>query len=491
MAEVKVQQGVVRGREEDGVFSFLGIPYAAPPFGARRMKAPAPAESWDGVRDALEFGPTPPKPPYPAPLDQVLYEPFVEGEDCLNLNVWTPQPGASGLPVFVWIHGGGFTNGSSAAYDGKAFARDGVVCVSINYRLGVDGFLHTGKGPVNLGMLDQVAALEWVQDNIAAFGGDPAQVTIGGESAGAMSVTTLMAMPKAAGLFHRAVAQSGAGHHALTPATASKVAGYLAEKLGVEATHEALAEIPLEQLIAAQSALAGETQTDPDPERWGEILHNLMLFEPVIDGEIIPSLPIEQLQAGSSSQVDLLVGSNADEFGLFLVPSGAWSFIDDTMVAGAAEGYGLPPEALAVYRNNRPDAVPAAVMNAVGSDFFFRVPAIRAAEARFGAEGKTYMYEFTWRSPQFDGQLGACHAVEIPFVFDALSSPANHPLIGADAPQVVADAMHSAWVRFITTGDPGWTPYTAGRRAVMTFDVDSTVVDDPRGDERQLWSDVR
>ncbi len=146
MAEVKVQQGVLRGRHDDGVFAFLGVPYAAAPFGARRMKAPVPPAAWDGVRDALEFGPTAPAPPYPSPLDTVLYEPVIDGEDCLNLNVWTPEPGAGGLPVFVWIHGGGFTNGSGAVYNGSAFARGGVVCVTINYRLGVDGFLYTGQG---------------------------------------------------------------------------------------------------------------------------------------------------------------------------------------------------------------------------------------------------------------------------------------------------------------------------------------------------------
>jgi para-nitrobenzyl esterase len=491
MAEVKVRQGVIRGRERDGMFSFLGVPYAAAPFGAQRMKPPAPAPAWDGVRDAVQFGPTAPKPPYPAPLDTVLPEPVIPGEDCLNLNVWTPQPGGRGLPVFVWIHGGGFTNGSGGIYDGAAFARDGVVCVTINYRLGADGFLYTGEGPANLGMLDQVAALEWVQDNIAAFGGDPAQVTIGGESAGAMSVTTLMAMPAGGGLFHRAIAQSGAGHHALTAATAARVAGYLAESLGVEASHEGIASVPLDQLVAAQSALAAETQASPDPERWGEIINNLMVFEPVIDGTVLPSLPIDGLRAGCSSHVQLLIGSNTEEFGLFLVPSGAWGFIDDTMLAGAAGAYGLAPAALDVYRSNRPGAAPGAVLNAVGSDFFFRVPAIRAAEARFAADAKTYLYEFTWRSPQFDGNLGACHAAEIPFVFDDLDSPIHHGLIGPDAPQAVADAMHGAWVRFITTGDPGWAPYTQTRRAVMRFDVDCDVADDPRADERKLWTDIR
>jgi para-nitrobenzyl esterase len=269
------------------------------------------------------------------------------------------------------------------------------------------------------------------------------------------------------------------------------VAGYLAEDLGVEATHEALGRVPLDQLIAAHSALAAETQTDPDPQRWGEILQNLMVFEPVIDGAVLPRLPIEELRAGASSTVDLLIGTNAEEFGLFLVPSGAWGFVDDAMVDGAAAAYGLPAAALDAYRKNRPGAPPAAVLNAVGTDFFFRVPAIRAAEARFDGPGPTYLYEFTWRSPQFDGKLGACHAAEIPFVFDDLAWPVYRPLIGADPPQSVADTMHAAWVRFVTTGDPGWSPYTAARRSVMRFDVDSGVVDDPRAEERRLWEGVR
>jgi para-nitrobenzyl esterase len=249
--------------------------------------------------------------------------------------------------------------------------------------------------------------------------------------------------------------------------------------------------VPLDELVAAQTALAGETQTNPDPERWGEVLHNLMVFEPVVDGTTIPSLPIDGLRAGASSHVELLIGTNAEEFGLFLVPSGAWSFVDDTMLAGAAGAYGLTPAGLEVYRNNRPDARPGTLLNAVGSDFFFGVPAIRAAEARFDADAKTYVYEFMWRSPQFDGNLGACHAAELPFVFDALDAPANHPMIGPDAPQVIADTMHAAWVRFIATGDPGWPAYDTEHRAVMRFDVDSGVVEDPRADERELWTDIR
>src|SRR5829696_8437568 len=225
---VRTTSGAVRGRNRDGVHAYLGIPYAAPPFGPRRFGAPQPPQPWDDVRDATAYGPTVPKPPYVPPYDLLLPEPVIPGEDCLNLNVWTPDPGGAGLPVFVWVHGGAFVNGSGAVpvYDGAAFARDGVVCVTVNYRLGVEGFLHfADDGPANRGLLDQLAALRWVQDNIAAFGGDPARVTVGGESAGAMSIGCLLAMSSARGLFARAILQSGAGHHASSEPTATRIGG--------------------------------------------------------------------------------------------------------------------------------------------------------------------------------------------------------------------------------------------------------------------------
>ena len=218
--------------------AFLGIPYAAPPFGPNRMLPPQPVPAWAGERDATAFGPTVPKGDYPPQYVPLFPEVVIPGEDCLNLNVWTPAAGASGLPVLVWIHGGSFMNGSGSvgAYDGTAFARDGVVCVTINYRLAAEGFLFLGDGIANLGLLDQLAALRWVQDNIAAFGGDPGRVTVAGESAGAMSVTTLLSMPLAAGLFGQAIAQSGAGAHTLTADEGRMVSGYLAEALGVPPT---------------------------------------------------------------------------------------------------------------------------------------------------------------------------------------------------------------------------------------------------------------
>src|SRR5215218_7498019 len=209
---VRTMSGAVRGRSHDVVHAYLGIPYAAPPFGPRRFGAPQPPQPWDGLRDATAYGPTVPKPPYVPPYDLLLPEPVIPGEDCLNLNVWTPDPGGAGLPVFVWVHGGAFVNGSGAVpvYDGATFARDGVVCVTINYRLGVDGFLQfADDGPANRGLLDQVAALRWVRDTIAAFGGDPARVTIGGESAGGWSVCSHLVAPGSRDLFAGAMIQSG------------------------------------------------------------------------------------------------------------------------------------------------------------------------------------------------------------------------------------------------------------------------------------------
>jgi para-nitrobenzyl esterase len=493
--EVLTTSGAVRGVPSGPVVAFKGIPYAAPPFGDLRFAAPVPPARWDGVRDCTAYGPTAPKPPYPSPVDLLLPEPVIPGEDVLNLNVWTPDPAAGGLPVLVWIHGGAFVHGSGAVpqYDGTAFARDGVVVVTVNYRLGVDGFLHFDDGgPANRGLLDQVAALEWVRDNIAAFGGDPGNVTIAGESAGAMSVTTLLSMPRAVGLFRRAVAQSGAGHHALSPATARRVAGYLAERLGVPLKRAALAEVPLADLVAAQQALSREAATAPDPARWGEITLNAMVFEPVIDGDVLPALPITALRAGAGADVDVLAGSNTDEHTLFLVPNGLADLVTDDLLRLALAGYGLDAEeAVGTYRALDPAATPGDLLVKVATDWFFRLPAIRLAEARAGAPGRTWLYEFAWPSPQFGGRLGACHALEIAFVFDTLLTEGVEPLAGPAAPQELADAMHAAWAGFVRTGDPGWPVYDLATRPVQVFGELSAVVPDPRSAQRALWDGVR
>jgi para-nitrobenzyl esterase len=502
-AVVETRHGMVRGSVADGIYTFKGIPYAAPPFGPNRLLPPQPVQPWSGVRDALVYGPKCPQPSYP-PEIALLLPPEVggAGEDCLTLNIWSAELGPAGRPVMVWIPGGMYAyhaTGASPWYDGGRFARDGIVCVSINYRVAIDGFLYLGVGNANRGLLDQVAALEWVRDNVAAFGGDPANVTIFGESAGALSIGTLLAMPRAEGLFRRAIVQSGSAHHVIPLATARRVGQRVAEKLGVEATREALAAIPLDRLLAAQTELEADLAARPDPERWGgEVVASSMPWQPVIDGEVIPAPPIERIAAGAGAGVDLMVGTNADETRLFLVPTGAIGFITPEILAGATAAYRLPVErALAAYGAAHPNASAGELLSAVQTDWYWRIPAIRLADAHATAAdahavggAATYMYEFAWRSPQFNGLLGACHALEIPFVFETLGN-GTELLWGPDPPQRLAEAMHAAWVAFATTGDPGWPVYDLSRRATMRFDTTSQVVDDPRSAERALWQGVR
>jgi para-nitrobenzyl esterase len=490
---VRTRQGEVRGSAADSVNTFKGVPYAAPPFGANRLRPPQPVETWSGVRDALAFGPKAPQLPYPPEVALILPELVGSGEDCLTLNIWSRDLGALGQPVMVWIPGGMFEyHGTSACpwYDGGRFAHDGVVCVTINYRVGAEGFLYLGEGDANLGLLDQVAALEWVRDNIAAFGGDPDNVTIFGESAGALSVGTLLAMPRAEGLFRRAIIQSGGAQHVSSAATARRIGQYLAERLGVDAKREAIATLPVERLLAAQAELRTELSSNPDPERWGEVAATMLPWQPVVDGDVIPAPPLDRIAAGVGADISLMIGSNTEEWRLFLVPDQI-ERITPEAVAGAVAGYGLPVEAaLAAYRAGQPSASPGDLLAAVMTDWYWRIPAIRLADAHAKNGSATHMYEFAWCSPQFNGLLGACHALEIAFVFDTLGN-GTAPLMGTDPPQQLADTMHAAWVAFATTGDPGWPKYDLDRRATMRFDRTSEVVDDPRSAERTLWAGVR
>lgn len=478
----------------DGVNIFKGIRYAAPPFGTNRLRPPQPVEAWSGVRDALTYGPKPPQLPYPPPFDVLLPELAVTGEDCLNLNIWSADLGSAGQPVMVWIAGGEFEHGTGAApwYDGSRFAHHGIVCVTINYRVGADGFLYLGDGDANCGLLDQVAALTWVQENIAAFGGDPGNVTIFGESAGAMSIGSLLSMPRAEGLFRRAILQSGAAHPVMSAATARRVGEHLARKLGVKAAREAIAKVPPHQMLQAQAELSADLAALRDPQLWGEeVAAAMMPWQPVIDGDVIPARPIDRIVDGAGADIDLMVGTNTDEWRFFLVPSGAIGYITDEVLAGAVAMYGLPREAtLAAYRAARPNASAGDLLAAIQSDWYIRIPALRLADAHAKSASATYMYEFAWCSPQFNGLLGACHALEIPFVFDTLGN-GTEAIAGTNPPQQLADTMHAAWVAFATNGDCGWPKYGLSRRTTMRFDTTSKVVDDPRSAERALWEGVR
>ncbi len=481
--------GAVRGAVHKGRYVFRGVPFAAPPTGIDRYLPPRPTPPWTGVRGAVRDGPTPPQPPSPAPMD--AFYPTVPGEDCLNLNVWTTDLGEACLPVMVWLYGGGFVNGSNILYDGERFARDGVVFVAPNYRLGAEGFLCLDDGIANVGLLDQIAALEWVRDNIAAFGGDPDDVTVFGESAGAMSVGALLAMPRAAGLFHRAILQSGAGNTVSSVETARGIGRRLATKLGVEPVREAIAEAGVDRVLAAQTALAADLAPQPDPRRWGgEPGASVNPWRPTVDGDTLPTLPVDAIAAGVSAEIDVLIGTNAEEGRLSLVPVGAIESITEADLAEAMRLYGLPVRrALDAYRTAYPDASPGDLLAILQGDWYYRAPATRLAEARADADGHTYMYEFAWRSPQFDGLLGACHALEIPFVFDLLDDPVMQLLTGPTPPQRLADLMHASWVSFARTGRADWPRHLPEGRAAFRFGSVSERRCDPFP-TRTLWKDV-
>ncbi|MFE2283659.1 carboxylesterase/lipase family protein [Streptomyces sp. NPDC059443] len=466
---VRTAYGTVEGRTgPGGTAVFRGIPYAAPPVGALRFAAPAPPEAWDGVRDAGAYGPTAPKVPYPDNFAALLPDPEIPGEDCLNLNVWTPatvpspapEPGA-GLPVMVWIHGGALTRGSSAVpvYDGSAFARDGVVLVSVNYRLGVLGYGLFPDAPANRGLLDQIAALTWVRENIEAFGGDPGRVTVFGESAGAISIGALLAAPRAAGLFHRAVLQSGAPE-TLAREKVRAMVRRMAALLKVEATAAAFAAVAPADLLAAQAAVL----------RRSSPLLGGPAFGLVADPDTLPQDPLEAA-AEAAGDVPLLLGWTAEEYRLWLAPTGAMRFLDRLGPLAVALGRirsGKDRAAVRALRAERPAAGPADLAGHLLTDRLLRDPLRRLAAGRGearerrgeGAQRRTaprFVYEFAW--PSGVPGLGSCHALELGFVFDTLAVPEASWLAGPDAPQELAEEMHAAWVRFAVEGDPGWPPW--------------------------------
>ncbi|RZU23897.1 carboxylesterase/lipase family protein [Streptomyces sp. BK239] len=444
---VRTPYGAVRGRRESGVCVFRGIPYAAPPVGPRRFRPPVPPEPWDGVRDAGDFGPTAPKPPYSEAFARYLSDPVVPGDGCLNLNVWTPAPGAAGrLPVLVWLHGGGLTRGASAApvYDGRHFARDGTVFVSVNYRLGVEGYGLFPDAPANPGLRDQLAALRWVHESIEAFGGDPMRVTLAGQSAGAISVGALIAAPQAQGLFRRAVLQSGPPE-ALPRDKVRRMVRRMANRMRVPATAEAFAAVDREVLLGAQA----ETGRLSSPVLGGPA------FGIVVDGELVPRDPLQALVDGDAARdADLLMGWTSDEYRLWLVPGGLLDRIDRlgaVGLAGAMARCHCGPEVPRGYRALHPEAGTAEIVGQMITDHLLRRPLQRLADAR---PGSAYVYEFAW--PSGRPRLGACHALELGFVFETGDVPEAVKLAGEGAPRELADAMHGAWVRFASAGDPGW-----------------------------------
>ena len=481
--------GPIQGKVKNDVVLFSGVPYAAAPVGDLRFKAPQAHAGWQEVRAATKFSPAAPQLPGGGMTDA---SPVRWDEDCLYLNICTPALDNRKRPVLFWIHGGAYRSGQGAVpwYDGAEFAKNGdVVVVSINYRLGALGFANLkrfGEDYANSGAngtLDQIKALQWVNDNIEKFGGDPKQITIAGESAGAFSVGTLMASPESEHLIHRAIPQSGAGHHTMPAATAEIVLDQLLKVLEVEDL-EGLLAVDAETLLHAQAKVEEIAAKGGIPE-----LSGVMPFYPSEENAAIPVSPIEAFKAGAGGAIDVLVGTNKDESSLFFTPK---QLDTSDKVEASVQRLGGDQSLIAVYQEKFPDATPYELAVQIQTDYSFRVPAVRMAEARLNASasGRTFMYMFAWESRA--GYLKSTHALEIPFVFNNLSKAGVNAFIGpGELPQEVANEMHQCWIDFIVTGEPGWSQYDESSRINKWFDSQSQLVNDPDDGKRQAWQGIR
>ncbi|MBH1938852.1 carboxylesterase/lipase family protein [Streptomyces sp. AV19] len=477
--EVRTAEGTVQGRRRRGHAVFRGIPYAQPPVGTLRFAAPAPPRRWDGTRRAVDFGPTAPQSGPTAGANSA------EDTDWLTLNVCTPDPGAAGLPVLVWIPGGAYVTADTRdpMYDPTAPAAAGLVVVSVNYRVGAEGFALLEGAPPNRGFLDQIAALRWVERNIAAFGGDPGRVTVAGQSAGAGSVAALLTMEPARGLFRRAITHSVPGWHC-APALARQVAAALAERLGTAPTAEALSDVAPRRLADELTALCADL-----PSRrasWGRLAQVGIAVCPVVDGEVLPETPWPALTGGRANGAELLVGHTRDEFRLFSVMTGRLGTFTDEEARTALDLFAPAPDGADAYRAAHPGATPDELVESVYSDALFRMPSLLLAEANAAAGGTSFLFELA-----LGGALGACHSLDVPLAFGTPDSPAGRQLLGdPPAPEALAVSreLQQAWVRFATTGDPGWAAYRPGRRLTRVLDTESRTVPYPEQASRRIWA---
>ncbi len=484
ITRVQISSGSLRGTSVGGVRRFLSVPYAAAPTGERRFKAPEPHPGWEGERAAVERGPNAPQLARSLPgldLSPIVGDGWRQGEEYLALNVWAPDlPAKAACPVIVFVHGGAFVGGTgdAPAYDGASFARRGVVCVTLNYRVGVEGFAVLDGAPTNLGLRDILAALEWVRAEIFAFGGDPDSVTVFGESSGAMSIGDLVASPAAAGLFQRAILQSGHGGMVRSRAVSERVSAALAAYLGVEPTAAAFATRSEADCAAALDAVSqpgakldmrSDDGTDPG--------FGLSRFLPVYGDDIIPEPPLQAVAAGAGRQIALLIGSNSQEMNLYFVPTGMDAKADAAMAA-AVLGATIPDarEVLEDYGLGADGVSPGQALGRALTDLVFRQPARDLAAAH---QGSAHVYDFSWPSPAFGGRLGACHALELPFVFNTLETCTGpDALLGEAPPQDLAERAHNLWIAFAQGKPLLWPVYDASTPKVFDIQADR-VVEDP------------
>lgn len=483
----RTTSGRVQGRGPvDGVTAVLGIPYAAAPFGARRFREPQPAPAWAGVRDCTAFGPIAPQ------SAELPGAPVWRAgdEDILTVNVWVPERADDGaLPVFFWIHGGAYTFGSSAQpdFDGTALARAGLVVVTCNYRVGFEGFGHVPGRPDNRGLLDQAAALRWVRENIASFGGDPDDVTVAGHSAGAGSVACLMTMERTRGLFRRAIAHS-VPNAFFTVGLAAAVTERIAAEAGVAPTPEGLLSVPPAELVAASDKAAANCGADPVAA-----IHafDSVIFQPVVDGEVLSADPLRAVASGTAREVDLLVCHTLEEYWFLHTVGAVREVTTESELADFAEALHLPADLVDGYRTLMPDAPVLDRYLAIFGDAQFGEYTTRLAEHHARAGGRAYLARFARRR----GEARPWHTADVPFAFGNLDAVGADFLIGGapdDHDRALSRRMLHSWAGFAAGGDPGWPAVTAGTTPVKSWAVpgDHLAADDASG-LRALWRDVR
>jgi para-nitrobenzyl esterase len=494
--EVQITSGRVRGLVRDRINAFYGIPYGAPTDGANRFMPPAKPQSWGGVRDCFEYGPRSPQGPSGLiPEDAAEDRRESASEDCLRLNVWTPMLGSGRRPVMVWLHGGGYSqaSGSYIIYDGANLSRRrDVVIVTLNHRLNAFGYLYLAElggakyaDSGNVGMLDIVQALQWVRDNISAFGGDPNNVTIFGQSGGGGKVCTLLGMTPAKGLFHKAIAESGSNVTGLSKEAATRSAENLLARLNLKRDQlDELQKMPVDRIVAAMSGGGGRGAAGGAVD-----------LGPVVDGKNLPAGPFSPVSSPLSASVPLLTGSVEDEV-TFIRGTPLDEMDDSTLKAQITRNLRVDDKAadrlIAVYRKGRPGIGNVQLYQILASDGGFREGVLEVAERKADAkQAPVYMYYFTWKSPVRDGKLRSFHTLEIPFVFENVDL-ATAMTGGHQDRYALQDRMSAAWTNFARTGDPNvkgllpeWPSFDATRRATMILDQQCNVINDPNGDERR------
>jgi para-nitrobenzyl esterase len=472
--QVRTRAGTVQGGWADGVAVFRSVPFAAPPVGPHRFAAPRPPVPWEGVRDVTAFGPPPPQPGRET-----------AGDDWLNLAVWTPSPGRTGLPVIVWISGGGYLNCDTANphLDGAILAGVGAVVVSAHYRTGFEGFARLDGAPDNRALLDQLAALRWVRDNITVFGGDPGNVTVLGQSAGAGSTAALLVMPAATGLFRRAILQSIPGTY-FTPDLATDIATEISAELGRLPRAGDLAEVAPDDLVEATRTVTA--RLPQRVHRWGAVAHTPTPFSPVVDGDILPVAPWAALGDGAARDVDLLIGHTRDEFSLLATHLGG---IGEAEVGTLITGLTPTPGAQR-YRGAYPSLAPRELRDTALSDWLFRMPALHLAEAARAGGARVWLYELCWGF----GSAGASHGLDTLLVFGTAHIDTGLTEAGQDAMAVarrLSELIRSEHLSFAATADPGWALYEPHGRATRRYDTASDVVGYPEQRSRTIWRDQR